>query len=396
MNTTGIPLAFAQWVSTRLREDAEAIARRWHDDLVARRPEGPGRVFPGPTLLNHIPELLGHIAESLTADTRVAGDRIIRDEGRRLARLRRRQGYESGELLAELDLLAEHMFEALGERVDDYDQPIGSQQAVLLARRLHRAVSALMAVTTEELENGGRTRRTETAEALREFAESLSHELNNRLLGARFSIELLQRRAVNGDEKVGEAVATVAETVDALSHLATDVYAVALSQSREDPVVGRWQSLRDIVADVLRDLRAYAGQRSVELRCELDGISDHYADGSRLRLALLNLVGNGIKYADHRKAECFVEVSCERSEGGWTFTIADNGIGIPREALAQIFFPTYRGPELEQPGSGLGLGIALRSIRQLGGNLEVDSQTGQGTRFDLFVPQAPSSLAELG
>lgn len=396
MSTTGIPVAFAQWVAARLDGDAETIARRWHDDLVARLPIGPGRIFPGPFLLDHIPDLLRRIAASLTANGRTAGDEVLRDEVRQLAQLRRRQGYESPELVAEIDLLAEHLFEALAQGVSDYDQPVGAAQAVLLTRRLHRALSDLTRVTIEELESGGRSRSTETAGALHEFAESLSHELNNRILGARFSVDLLQRRAVNGDQTVGDAVTTVSETIDALGHLATDVYAVALSQSRAEPVIGRWQPLRDIVADVLRDLRAYAGQRSVELRCELDAISDNFADGSRLRLVLLNLVGNGIKYADRSRDRSFVEIRCQHAEGGWAFSVTDNGIGIPEPALARIFEPSYRAENADAPGTGLGLAIALRAVRQLGGELAVDSRAGQGTRFELFVPQAPSSLAELG
>ena len=73
--------------------------------------------------------------------------------------------------------------------------------------------------------------------------------------------------------------------------------------------------------------------------------------------------------------------------------IADDGPGIPREAMARIFTPFFTTKEVGK-GMGLGLTITRQVIKQHGGTLEVDSTLGQGTTFTIRLPLASENVQE--
>ena len=97
-----------------------------------------------------------------------------------------------------------------------------------------------------------------------------------------------------------------------------------------------------------------------------------------------NLIGNSIKYrgtdlprvgitAEHRNDNCIIHVT-------------DNGIGFDPQYAAQIFEPFKRLHGHEYPGSGIGLAICSRVVKQYGGRIWAESQPGQGSTFSFSLP----------
>jgi len=109
--------------------------------------------------------------------------------------------------------------------------------------------------------------------------------------------------------------------------------------------------------------------------------------GAQLQQLFLNLIGNAIKYrSPERTPE--IHIAAERQGRGWTFTVADNGIGIPPEYKEQVFglFKRLHTSE-EYSGTGLGLAICQRIVDQHNGRIWVDSEPGRGSAFHFTIPQ---------
>jgi signal transduction histidine kinase len=107
------------------------------------------------------------------------------------------------------------------------------------------------------------------------------------------------------------------------------------------------------------------------------------ADAARLRQVLTNILGNAIKYTPEGGSIDLTAAPSRHDGREWLdIVIEDTGPGIRPEEIDRIFEPYYRIAETEsEAGSGLGLSIASELIRQMGGNLEVTSEPGSGSKF---------------
>jgi len=116
------------------------------------------------------------------------------------------------------------------------------------------------------------------------------------------------------------------------------------------------------------------------------------ADPDRLRQVLVNLVGNAVKYTRPSGSIRVAAASAEHDGRRWgVIEVEDTGPGIPAENLQAIFQPYYRlpGAEADAPeGLGLGLAISRELIRQMGGDIDVESEPGRGSCFTVRLPLA--------
>jgi signal transduction histidine kinase len=99
-----------------------------------------------------------------------------------------------------------------------------------------------------------------------------------------------------------------------------------------------------------------------------------------------NLISNAVKYTLHGGR---VTVTLARTGEEACVTVEDTGIGIPEEALSQLFTEFYRAPNakaIESKGTGLGLAIVKDTVANFGGKIEVQSKLGEGSRFTVTFP----------
>lgn len=114
-------------------------------------------------------------------------------------------------------------------------------------------------------------------------------------------------------------------------------------------------------------------------------------DPTRLRQVLINLVQNAIKYSDRGRVHLEIRRHPEQQPTELRLSVSDEGIGIPEDALGRIFEPFQQvdaSSTRSHSGAGLGLAIVKRLVTMLGGNIEVDSQPGQGSTFTVSFPAA--------
>jgi signal transduction histidine kinase len=116
-----------------------------------------------------------------------------------------------------------------------------------------------------------------------------------------------------------------------------------------------------------------------------------WGDRSELDRMLNNLVSNAVKYTE--KGE--VRLSLERIDGTARIVVNDTGIGIPEDALPELFQEFFRAKnarQVEESGTGLGLSIVRDLVERYGGQIEVESMVDRGTTFTLTLPLAETSL----
>lgn len=109
------------------------------------------------------------------------------------------------------------------------------------------------------------------------------------------------------------------------------------------------------------------------------------SDATRLSIILSNLISNAIKYANVYKNDNRLEITVQISQEKGVFIIKDNGIGIRPELADKVFDMFFRAHEYAQ-GSGLGLYIVKQTVCRMGGEIELQTEYGQGTTFTVTLP----------
>jgi signal transduction histidine kinase len=109
------------------------------------------------------------------------------------------------------------------------------------------------------------------------------------------------------------------------------------------------------------------------------------ADRDKIKQVILNLMSNAIKY---NRPGGKVSVSAGWHKHEWFFSVSDTGLGIPEDAMPNLFTKFYRvrGTENYAIGTGLGLSICKQIAQGHGGRIEVKSKMGEGTTFTVFIP----------
>ncbi len=178
-------------LGTELQRRSTELTRAWLDRLLERLDVHPRRIFPADALLNRMPEVLSSISDYLSSDGDVTAERLVQEEFEKLARLRREQGYDIDEILAEFEILGEILYKALREDARSFRRKVPPDYAIEVAERLHRALTSITTITATTFREEGFRDRRDRARLLGGFGRDLAHELRNRLSTAEIAIQLL-------------------------------------------------------------------------------------------------------------------------------------------------------------------------------------------------------------
>ncbi len=231
-----------------------------------------------------------------------------------------------------------------------------------------------------------------SSRAKSEFLANMSHEVRTPLNGIVGMLQLLSRTYLDAEQK--ECVFTAIRSSKRLTQLLTDILEISRIEAGKMSVHAAEFHFSDL-RDSVRDLFAIpAKAKGLKLSFEIDEAIPSYVigDEGRLRQVLFNLVGNATKFTSRGS----VRVDVRRvDEGGVmhvVFTVADTGVGIPRERQDDIFnaFTQVDGSSVRQHGGvGLGLAIVKRLVEIMDGSISVASEPGQGTVMTVKVPLLP-------
>jgi two-component system, NarL family, sensor histidine kinase EvgS len=142
----------------------------------------------------------------------------------------------------------------------------------------------------------------------------------------------------------------------------------------------------DLFDELVAHSRAPAEAKGLSFEAERDpSVEVVVSDPTKLRQIGYNLLSNAVKYTERGRIGLKVRAIAPDK---WALTIEDSGSGIPTQELEQIFSEYHRAAETAHlEGSGLGLAIVRRLVDLLHGEIRVESEVGQGSRFDVILPR---------
>lgn len=217
------------------------------------------------------------------------------------------------------------------------------------------------------------------------FMSAVSHELRTPLASLTMGIGLLaESKVLRASPREAELVDILKEDSRRLSRLVDDLFEISRVQSGQLRLNLARVEVAEMVDAAVRPFTAQAEAQKVELRREVPaGLPPVRADREKVTWVISNLVDNALRYTP---AGGRVTVSAEAHGAMVYITVADTGMGIPREKQEAIFQPYVQLEDRAAGGAGLGLAIARDMVRAHGGRLSLESEPGRGSRFTFSLP----------
>jgi PAS domain S-box-containing protein len=246
----------------------------------------------------------------------------------------------------------------------------GSNRDITTQKRAEEAVE----VKTQEL--------LRSNAELEQFAYVASHDLQTPLRAISGYLNLLTKRydgKLNAD--ADRFIQRTHANVLRMQRLINDLLAYSRLTTRAHPF--QPTDCNQVVNEVLEMLQPVIEESGG--RVTHGPLPKIPADGGQLFQLFQNLIGNAIKFRNHRPPE--VHVDAQRADKGWLFSVKDNGIGIDPQYGERIFLIFQRLHTMDQyPGTGIGLAICKKIVERHGGQIWVESKAGEGTTFKFLIP----------
>jgi signal transduction histidine kinase len=220
-----------------------------------------------------------------------------------------------------------------------------------------------------------------------DFVSNVSHELRTPLALIRLYAETLELGRITTREKKQQYYRIVRKESERLTALINNILDFSRIEAGRKEYEFRETDIGDLVHNTLDSYRYQIESQGFAFEEKIDdNLPPVVVDREAIARAVVNLVNNALKYSADDK---FLGVKLYRDNGSVKLEVVDHGIGIARRDQAKIFEKFYRtGDPLvhNTKGSGLGLSLVRHITEAHGGEIEVDSTPGKGSRFVLSLP----------
>ncbi|MCL1931085.1 MAG: ATP-binding protein, partial [Treponema sp.] len=238
---------------------------------------------------------------------------------------------------------------------------------------------------TEKRGREAHMRRAENLASLTTIAAAVAHEIKNPLGAISIHLQLMQKKlakenavnSANPDPVIDKYFDILNEEVDRLNHIVVDfLFAVRpmLLELRE-------KSINPLIEELAELVRAELDEANIRLLLELDEkLPPALIDERYMKQVLLNLIKNAQAAMPNGG---LLTIATQTSDNEIRISVCDTGTGISAENLKKIFDPYFT---TKDNGTGLGLTLVFKIIREHQGEISVESREGEGTNFEVILP----------
>ena len=217
------------------------------------------------------------------------------------------------------------------------------------------------------------------------FLAYLSHEIRNPLTVVVAGVEMMQKDSTTIAPTQKKYLESLEAASFGLGRLLDDVFDfTSIEQSRLE-LQSEVFNLSKLVHEVHQEFKEQAKGKEINFCLVSEGVYWVYADRTRLKQVLTNLVSNAIKFTH----EGSVTIQIEQIDGvsdSVKFSVIDTGIGISPQHIESIFKPFVRERSVHTPGIGLGLAICRGLLHQMDTQIHLESTMGKGSHFWFTLP----------
>jgi len=232
-----------------------------------------------------------------------------------------------------------------------------------------------------------RLRRLETVR--RDFVANVSHELKTPITAIQGFVEALREGALDDREHAERFLEIIAKQSHRLDAIIEDLLALSrIEQGAErDEIALEEGPICEALGAAIQACQAKADEREMRVEVSCDQTLTAHINPALLEQAVVNLLGNAIKYSNPRGA---VWVEARAAGEGIVIQVRDEGPGIAPQHLPRIFERFYRVEKARSRsagGTGLGLAIVKHIAQAHGGHVTVESTLGLGSTFSIHLPR---------
>jgi two-component system, OmpR family, phosphate regulon sensor histidine kinase PhoR len=227
------------------------------------------------------------------------------------------------------------------------------------------------------------------AETQKDFVNNFTHEFKTPLAVMKIAADVLSQGSISQQPDRLERYATIIRNqTEHLQGQVERLLRTASIETKDLPIRKEEVDPHLLIEQALGKVQPLIEQKKAKIELKIeerDGKGQLHADRAHLELAVVNLLENALKYS----AEPHIVVETGSLEDDFFISVKDNGVGIEKQYLKNIFKKFYRVPTgdiHDVKGFGLGLNFVKRIIDAHKGRIKVNSLPGIGTEFRLFIP----------
>lgn len=222
-------------------------------------------------------------------------------------------------------------------------------------------------------------------EARKELIDQLIHQTRTPLTIIRTHVEAIEDGIIEGNP---DEMDVIYNEIDNISSIISNLSGMIDAQKEKDQVKLEKVELSSLMRQIVAGLKGQFDTKNIPININSKKHISIVTDKYKLSQILYNILTNAYKYTDQGQ----VDINCKMDDDYISIEIQDTGIGISDKDKEKIFNAYYRSNNVAKvQGDGIGLYLAMENIRQLNGQILVESELGRGSKFTILLPNKKKS-----